>query len=195
MLSRRPHTGFSLIEMMIVVAIVAIVSAIAFPSYRVWIQNTKIRSTAESIQNGLQIARAEAVKRNASVQFVLGLKPDLTVGTDSEWVVGCAAVVPAPVAPAVTPLECPAVIQSRSAGEGSSGTVTVATTPAANKTVVFTNLGTVAPAPVPFSLVEVDISTAVLAAGEGRKLNVALGVGGNVRMCDPNSSQPSTMCP
>lgn len=182
MLNRRPQKGFSIIELMIAVAIVAIVTALAFPSYKAWIQNTKIRTTAESIMNGLQIARAEAVRRNASVQFVLG--------ANSDWTVGCVVVVAAPVAPAVTPLECPAVIQSRSTGDGSSSAITVVETLAGNRTVAFTNLGTVAPAPVAFTQVDVNVLASVLA--DARNLRVTLGTGGNARMCDPNTSLPST---
>jgi type IV fimbrial biogenesis protein FimT len=183
-LNRRPQKGFSVIELMIAVAIVAVVTALAFPSYKAWIQNTKIRTSAESILNGLQIARAEAVKRNASVKFCLGtVNPDcipVVPLTNSNWVVGCDVVVAAPVAPAVTPLECPAVIQSRSTGEDASSAITVGTTPAATAKVVFNNLGTVAPAPTTFA---VTVPASVLA--DARTLNVTLGVGGNGRMCDP----------
>jgi type IV fimbrial biogenesis protein FimT len=53
------QAGFSLIEMMIVVAILGITASVAIPSYRTWIQNTKVRTGAESIMNGIQKARSE----------------------------------------------------------------------------------------------------------------------------------------
>ena len=43
--------------------------AAAAPSFSDWIRNTRIRTAAEAFQNGLQLARAEAVRRNAWVRF------------------------------------------------------------------------------------------------------------------------------
>lgn len=71
MLTRATQTGVTLIELMIAVAIFALLVGMALPSYRDWIQNSHIRSGAESIQNGLQLARGEAVRRNTTVTFVL----------------------------------------------------------------------------------------------------------------------------
>jgi type IV fimbrial biogenesis protein FimT len=61
--------GFSLIELMIVVSIIIITSSIAVPSFKAWIQNTQIRTAAESIHGGLQKARTEALKRNTNIFF------------------------------------------------------------------------------------------------------------------------------
>ena len=58
-------------ELLIGIAIIGILLALAAPNFAVWIQNSKIRTAAESIQNGLQLARAEAVRRNAQVRFQL----------------------------------------------------------------------------------------------------------------------------
>ena len=66
----RQH-GFTLVEVMVAIVILGILFGIALPTYRVWIQNVQIRNAAESIQNGLQLARTEAVKRNTNVAFVL----------------------------------------------------------------------------------------------------------------------------
>jgi type IV fimbrial biogenesis protein FimT len=169
----------------------AIVTALAFPSYKAWIQNTRIKTTASAILNGLQIARAEAVRRNAPVQFVLG--------ANSDWTVGCVTVVAEPVAPAVTPPGCPATIQTRSTNEGSTANIIVTLTDAAgtatpaNNTVVYTNLGGLAAVPVPFARADVTVSTTLLPAAQSTPLRVTLGTGGNARMC--NQAVTSTSDP
>lgn len=184
MLNRRSTVqGFSLIELMLAIAILAILTTLSFPSYKAWIQNTRIKTTAASILNGLQIARSEAVRRNAPVQFVLG--------ANSDWTVGCVTVVADPVPPAVTPPGCPATIQSRSTSDGSTTAIIVTPSPAANTTVVFTNLGGLAAAPAPFVKVDVSVSCTVLPAAEAKQLRITLGGGGNARMCDPNVSNAS----
>ena len=168
LLPNNKSLGFSLIELLIGMTIMAVVIAIGMPSYSAWIQNTRIRTAAESIQNGLQVARAEAVKRNVSVQFVLS--------DGAAWLVGCETV----------NSTCPAIIQSRTAGEGSSGDITLVTDAAS--TVVFNNLGAVNASPTPFTRVDVDSSV----AAADRPLRITIGVGGNIRMCDPSTTLSST---
>ena len=68
---RRSEHGFSLVELMVTVAVLSLLMTLAVPSFAEWIQNSRIRTAAESIQNGLQVARAEAVRRNARVEFAL----------------------------------------------------------------------------------------------------------------------------
>lgn len=63
--------GFSFIEIVVGLAILGIGIAWAVPNYSAWIQNTQIRTLAESIASGLQMARVEAVRRNGQVEFVL----------------------------------------------------------------------------------------------------------------------------
>jgi type IV fimbrial biogenesis protein FimT len=161
-------TGFTLIELMIGITILAIVMAMGMPSYSVWIQNMRLRNAAESILNGLQLARAEAVRRNTSVQFILG--------TGSSWCVtlGTDCVNPIP-------------IQSRSTGDGSSAAVTVAS--ADGTTFTFNSLGRRTlplPATGASNAIIVDINPAVLSAAQSRDLRITVNVGGNIRMCDPN---------
>ena len=63
--------GFTLIEFMITLTIIGIALTLAAPAYWEWIQNTQIRSATESMMVGIKLARAEALKRNASVCFQL----------------------------------------------------------------------------------------------------------------------------
>lgn len=54
--------GFTLIELMIVVAVVAIVAAIAFPSFQSTIRNNRIATTTNQLTAAVALARGEAVR-------------------------------------------------------------------------------------------------------------------------------------
>lgn len=155
--------GMTLVELVVGVAILGIISAIAVPSYTEFIANTQIRTTTESIRNGLQVARAEAIKRNASVNFTLN-------SGNTSWVIGCTTIT----------ANCPATIQSKTAKDGGSGSVTVAITGA--NPVTFNNLGGV------LALSQVDVDNSSIPAAKSKDLRVRVGVGGNARVCDPNIS-------
>jgi type IV fimbrial biogenesis protein FimT len=156
-------SGFTLIELMITLAIFSITMTLGVSSYRTWVQNTQIRNAAESIQNGMQRARAEAVKRNANVAFTLGVNSSWTIRVVSSG----------------------EVVESRSGNEGSKN-VTVTVTPVGATTVTFSNLGAVvANADASATLTQVDLDSSVLAAADSRDLSVTLGLSG-IRMCDPN---------
>ncbi|XDZ22993.1 GspH/FimT family pseudopilin [Xanthomonas hydrangeae] len=59
--------GFSLIEMMVTIAVLAIVMAIAFPNFTALLNSNRLSSAANELSASLQLARSEAVRSNASV--------------------------------------------------------------------------------------------------------------------------------
>ena len=67
--------GFSLIELMMALALGVILLVLAGPNYAVWTADAQIRNATESIASGMRLAHAEAVKRNTQVDFILDPTP------------------------------------------------------------------------------------------------------------------------
>lgn len=65
--ARQP--GFTLVELMVTVAVLAILVGIATPSFTGVINSNRLTSQANSFMADLQLARSEAVRRNRTVRF------------------------------------------------------------------------------------------------------------------------------
>jgi type IV fimbrial biogenesis protein FimT len=62
--------GFTLIEMMLAIALLGILVGIAVPAYRDVILNQRVTSATNDLHAALSFARSEAVKRNANVTLL-----------------------------------------------------------------------------------------------------------------------------
>lgn len=63
----RKEPGFTLIELMVTIIILAIVTTIALPNFRSFIVSQRIKSASFDLISSLIFARSEAIKRNAPV--------------------------------------------------------------------------------------------------------------------------------
>lgn len=155
---------------MVGIVIMAILGAIALPSFQAWMLNSQIRNAAESISNGLQRARAEAVARNTNVEFILS--------ADSSW--------------SVRGVVAGNLIDSRSGSDGSKK-VTVTPSPNGRFTVTYNSFGglmTTNPGDGTLPFTHVDVDSAGLTASESQNLRVTLDLSG-IKMCDPNAPNNS----
>lgn len=187
MLIRQRQPGVTLIELIIGIAIVSVLLTAGMPSFTEWIQNTQVRTAAESLLNGLQTARNEAVRRNANVRFNLTGTSGLVV-----WNVGCVTVT----------ADCPATIQSRVAAEGGGNaragistaapaspvptnqySTAIASGGGLPAGVTFNGLGAIPGANIGTDITRIDITNVALATA--RRLVIIVGPGGLIRMCDP----------
>jgi type IV fimbrial biogenesis protein FimT len=75
MKARRTSSGFTLVELMITVVVIAILAAIATPSFNSTIEGQRVRAASTDIYTALAIARSEAIKRNTNI----------TLAPKSEW--------------------------------------------------------------------------------------------------------------
>ena len=66
---RRGSHGFTLVEMMTVLSVVAILITVAAPSFAEMVATQRVRAAASALTESLWLARAEATKRNTDVGF------------------------------------------------------------------------------------------------------------------------------
>lgn len=184
------YSGFGLIELMVTITLLSILMALAVPSMGAWIRNNKIRTVADSLQNGLRQAQTEALRRSRQVVFSLtnstAPQTSLAAADDGRnWSIN--------VVKLLTDENDGVFVAS-----GVLGAVGSDVQIAGPAAVCFNSMGRL----VANSNTQVSGSTSCDAAsipptydvtlpGADRPLRVLVALGGQVRICDPNRSLSS----
>lgn len=80
----KDKNGFTLLEIMIVIAIVAIISAVAVPGYLTWIPKNRLGSASRDVLSAMQKARLRAIKENTTVAVLFD--PDADGNLEGDYV-------------------------------------------------------------------------------------------------------------
>lgn len=66
---RHRSSGFTLIELMVTIAVAAILLGIAVPSFQTMLERNRVAAQTNEVLGGLQMARSEAIRKNATHRF------------------------------------------------------------------------------------------------------------------------------
>jgi len=66
----RTNSGFTMVEVIVVVAIIAILAGVGIPAFSRWLPNYRLKSAATDIFSNMQLAKMEAIKANNSFSIV-----------------------------------------------------------------------------------------------------------------------------
>ncbi len=200
---RRRQKGVTLIELMIALALFGLLTALAAPNFMGWIQNQQIRAGAESILNGIQLARRTAVNNNTWARFNLCNTTFPSVATWQVLVASSAAATPDAAdtfglcgAGLAISTGNEVRVQEHSYMEGAKNAqvttssivptlpITIPITNDSSTSVMFNGLGQLiandaAVGGNPIRVIEVSTAN-------GRPLLVTVQQGGSVKMCDPS---------
>lgn len=167
-------SGFSLIEAMITLTVLAVILVLGAPSLVAWTNNARVRTASQGLQDGLRLAQAEAVRRNRTVEFFLvDGQPALgsvSAANGRNW--GVRAYPNPPAAP------------NELIRVGVAGSTNDEVTVTGPRSVCF------GPAGQQITLAAINCAAAeqqfnVSSARADRPLRVVVSIGGRVRMCDP----------
>lgn len=65
--ARHSHSGFTLVELLITIAVAAILLSVAVPSFRSMVINSRLTTQTHDMIAAINLARSEAIKRNSTV--------------------------------------------------------------------------------------------------------------------------------
>jgi type IV fimbrial biogenesis protein FimT len=167
--------GFTLIELMISLALFALLLALAIPTYVNFLANSQVRNAAESMLNGVLLAQTAAVNGNTQVQLVVTPGTGAGTGWQIAYVNPDTSVGPGPQPPAPYALV------------DGSPQAAIATTPANATEITFDAFGRIIPNPDTSQTIScINVTNAQLAASRALRVVVSnANQTTGTKLCDP----------
>jgi type IV fimbrial biogenesis protein FimT len=185
--------GFTLVELLMGMALLAVLLLLGVPAMATYLQNSKLASATSGLFAGLQTARTEAIRRNVRTEFVFTNDPpsiadvanNLNVAANGvNWVVRAASG-PAAWQPAID-------AKSALEGEGNATAPAVVVTGAAIAPAVWTGIipfngfgGTANGAAYQIDITNPNGGLCVTGGGPMRCRRILVSPGGQINACDP----------
>lgn len=184
-------SGFTLIELMVALAIFGLLLMLAGPQYALFMANHQIRNAADAMLNGVQQAQTTAIQRNAHVCLIVTPRAADSDPPGSWKIVEDSADCPEVPAPDPAPSN---PIQSYKAQDGAPNTL-IAPVPGDATTLVFDGFGRIndkladGTDYTPMTCIKLTHSLS-----GSHPLSVAISstaVGVGTKLCDPDPSLPA----
>ena len=167
MISLISSRGFTLIEMMVTVAVLAILTAIAVPSFNSFFDSYRVKRSADTFSAFLVNAKSEALKRNQTVRTVI-------TGSGQTW---CAGMTTKDTCNCSTAGDCQIDSADRVINSASFQGVKLNGPDTGHAFEFKTQRGTVDGA-----------ETVKLESATGSKVNVVVGPVGRIKICSPSGT-------
>jgi type IV fimbrial biogenesis protein FimT len=197
-LGPQRERGFTLIEIVVTLIVMALAVAAVAPQITSWQRNTQVRNTADSLINAVNRARNEAVRRNEDVSLWLvtadssgAMSADCALSnTSPAWVVSLLNPTNR-CTDAVSDTVDPMIVETLGRADGAQGAVIAALNSASlpATSITFNGYGRVANTATAITRIDIDQQ---VAGADARRLRVAISGAGSVRMCDRDLPTTST---
>ena len=79
------ENGFSLLELMVAIAVLAIILGIGVPSYNTFIESSRLQTTTHDLRTAIQLARSEAISKRATVAACRANVAGDACGFNADW--------------------------------------------------------------------------------------------------------------
>lgn len=190
---KRANRGFTLVELVVTIALLGVLMGLAAPSFTTWVRNAQLRTVSDALQNGVRLAQTEAVRRSRQVVFFLTNTSSCTTSTSPAangafWAI---KTVPLTSGETAEMVQC-GNLSDRTGSVGITGPTAICFN-SLGRQVANTSPGIGSTA---CSLASSGLSTYSVefasAKTNDRPLRVLVTLGGQIRMCDPARTLSST---